>query len=122
MEAPWPKLNKPIFILGAPRSGTTFLGSCIAALPEVSYFEEPVLTKIASQFVYEERLGFRGSAAFYRMTYRVMMLCRGHRRRFFAEKTPRNCTIARFLLRVFPDARFIHIIRDGRDSAASGSE
>ena len=28
-----PRLHRPVFIIGAPRSGTTFLGSCIGRLP-----------------------------------------------------------------------------------------
>src|SRR5204863_158296 len=31
-----PRLHRPIFIIGAPRSGTTFLGSCLGRMPEVS--------------------------------------------------------------------------------------
>ena len=40
----------------------------------------------------------------------------------FAEKTPRNCLITRFLAEAFPEAQFIHAIRDGRDAALSLSE
>jgi hypothetical protein len=42
--------------------------------------------------------------------------------RRFAEKTPRNCFLVGFLYRTFPDASFIHIIRDGRDAALSYSK
>jgi hypothetical protein len=28
-----PRLHRPIFIIGAPRSGTTFLGSCLGRMP-----------------------------------------------------------------------------------------
>src|SRR5947207_79174 len=43
-----PRLHRPIFIIGAPRSGTTFLGDCIGRMPEVSYHFEPRLTKAAA--------------------------------------------------------------------------
>ena len=46
-------LGTLILILGAPRSGTTFLGSCIGALAEVSYHFEPRVTKAAARQVYE---------------------------------------------------------------------
>ena len=46
-----PRLRAPVFVLGAPRSGTTFLGSCIGALPEVSYHFEPRVTKAAARMV-----------------------------------------------------------------------
>jgi len=35
------------------------------------------------------------------------------------EKTPKNVTILPFLFEYFPKARFIHVIRDGRDVACS---
>jgi hypothetical protein len=37
----------------------------------------------------------------------------------FCEKTPGNCFILPFLQETFPRAKFINIIRDGRDSAIS---
>ncbi|KAA3651808.1 MAG: sulfotransferase [Proteobacteria bacterium] len=36
------------------------------------------------------------------------------------EKTPDNLTRLPLLWKIFPQARFIHVIRDGRDAAASG--
>ena len=40
----------------------------------------------------------------------------------FVEKTPHNCFLIDYLHRVFPDASFVHIIRDGRDAALSHSK
>lgn len=36
-----------------------------------------------------------------------------------AEKTPSNIFVAQALLRLFPDSRFVHVMRDGRDVLAS---
>ena len=38
------------------------------------------------------------------------------------EKNPENCFVVPFLVRTFPDARFVQIIRDGRDVAVSHAE
>ena len=35
------------------------------------------------------------------------------------EKTPENCLRLRFLIELFPDARFIHVVRDGRPNVES---
>jgi hypothetical protein len=35
------------------------------------------------------------------------------------EKTPENCLRLRFLFELFPDARFIHLVRDGRHNVGS---
>src|SRR6516164_11867359 len=85
-----PRLHRPIFIVGAPRSGTTFLGSCIARLPEVSYHAEPRLTKAAAQHVYEGVWSERSSAAVFRISYSALLLATLEGGRRFAEKNPEN--------------------------------
>lgn len=118
----WPNLHRPIFILGAPRSGTTFLGACLAQLPELSYHFEPVATKAAARYVYSGVWRAATARFFYRQVYAWLMRLHadGHLR--FAEKTPQNCFVAPFLAEAFPDAQFIHILRDGRDAALSYSK
>jgi len=118
----WPSLDRPLFVLGAPRSGTTFLGDCIGALPAVSYHFEPVATKAAARLVYDGAWSFERAQRFYRTTYRWLLRIHGDGDLRFAEKTPRNAFIVPFLRRAFPAARFIHIIRDGRDAALSHSK
>lgn len=114
-----PNLDRPIFVIGADRSGTTFLGDVMATLPELSYHHEPEVIKAAARYVYEGRWSFRRARAFYRTVYSWLMRAHldGHLR--FAEKTPTNSFIVPFLARAFPDAQFVHIIRDGRDAALS---
>jgi hypothetical protein len=117
-----PNLKQPIFIVGSPRSGTTFLGSCIAKLPEISYHFEPVATKAAARYVHNQEWNFSKASRFYRLVYAWLMRLHADGDLRFAEKTPRNCFLISFLHQVFPDAQFVHIIRDGRDSALSHSK
>jgi len=116
-----PRLERPIFLVGAPRSGTTFFGSCLASLPELSYHHEPVATKAAARYIYEQLWTEQQATRFYRRVYRWLMLVHLDGDLRFAEKTPRNCMILEFLDRAFPTAQFIHVIRDGRDAALSGT-
>ena len=58
-----PKLERPVFIIGAARSGTTFVGDCIGRIPEVTYHHEPPATKAAGRYVYEDLWSFRRSRA-----------------------------------------------------------
>jgi hypothetical protein len=118
----WPRLMQPLFIIGAPRSGTTFLGECVASLPEISYHFEPVATKAASRYVVEGRWGFGTSRFVFRSVYRLLLQLHLDGDLRFAEKTPQNCFLISFLARVFPHASFVHIIRDGRDAALSYSK
>ena len=114
-----PNLQNPVFAIGAPRSGTTFLGASLAELPELVYFFEPVMTKAAVRHVYLGEWPEWQSAFFYRSVYSWLMRVRHETESVFCEKTPGNCFIVPFLYRTFPGARFIHIVRDGRDSALS---
>jgi len=117
-----PRLRAPVFVLGAPRSGTTFLGSCIGALPDVSYHFEPRVTKAAARQVYQASWSDRRAARVFRSSYRLLLLAAGDGGRRFAEKNPENCFIVPFLARTFPGARFVQIVRDGRDVAVSHAE
>lgn len=117
-----PKLDRPLFIIGAPRSGTTFLGACIGEIPEISYHFEPVATKAASHYIYHHEWSFTKASRFYQLVYGWLMHIHADGDLRFAEKTPRNCFIIDFLNQAFPNAQFIHIIRDGRDAALSYSK
>ena len=117
-----PDLDRPIFLVGAARSGTTFLGAALSASPEISYHFEPVATKAAARYVYEESWSEARAARFYRRVYSWLMRVHADGDLRFAEKTPRNVFVVPFLARAFPDSVFIHIVRDGRDAALSLSK
>lgn len=117
-----PNLNQPIFIIGAPRSGTTFLGECLGTNPQISYHFEPILTKAATRYVYQGLWSDKFARWFYRTVYQWLMRIHFDADLCFAEKTPQISLIIPFLRRTFPQARFIHIIRDGRDAALSLSK
>jgi len=117
-----PNLRRPIFAIGAPRSGTTFLGDCLSVVPDISYHFEPVVTKAAVRYVFEQLWPAWRSRLLYRSTYAWLMRMSAETDLRFCEKTPGNCFIQPFLKATFPDAKFIHIVRDGRDSALSLSK
>lgn len=117
-----PNLERPIFIVGSARSGTTFLGSCLAELHELSYHFEPVITKAAVRYVYEGLWKESRAGLFYRTVYAWLMRLHFDADLRFAEKQPRAGLIIPFLFKTFPDAQFVHLIRDGRDAALSWSK
>lgn len=115
----FPRVRRPLFVLGAPRSGTSLLGDLIGALPEFSYHFEPPITKAAARYVAEGRWSYAKAWLFYRLAYGWLIARHRDGDLRFAEKTPQNAFIVPFLARAFPDAQFLHIVRDGRDAALS---
>jgi LPS sulfotransferase NodH len=109
-------------IIGCARSGTSILGELLASHPLVDYLFEAnkIWESIAPAPDGSHRLLADRSAP---------EVCRRMRRAFLrqlrpgaglvVEKCPRNALRIPFLRAVFPQARLIHIIRDGRDTACS---
>lgn len=114
-----PSLERPIFLLGAARSGTTFLGDCVGRVPQITYHHEPPSTKAAGRYVFQALWGFQRSRWFYSTVYRWLIRTQLDGGLRFCEKTPTNAFLIPFLDRAFPDSQFVHIIRDGRDVALS---
>ena len=131
-----------VFVVGAGRSGTTWLHMMLGAHPAIatgqesqifqnylrriqeqwrreleypetdelrkhgitSYIDEAKLTELMRQFatgVFESVLNAKPGAS------------------VFLEKSPNNSFNIDLIIRCFPDARFIHVIRDGRDVVTS---
>ena len=116
------------FIIGSPRSGTTWLQNMlgshdeIAALPEAFIFSHYVRS-LELEF---ERVGMansreafeRGVSLFVEEMYRVF-LERKPTARMVTDKTPEHALFAERIENYVPRAKFIHLLRDGRDSVAS---
>ena len=112
-------VRRPVFVLGSPRSGTTYLGTLMGAIPGASYFFEPPMLKYYSRLVYEGEASTARTRRLYSWVFRVLRLTAPGRGRRVIEKNPNHTWIAEKLLEVFPDARFVMIVRDGRDTALS---
>ena len=153
--------TRPIFIVGAPRSGTTLLQRMLRSHPHIcsptgeSHFIIPLyanrnnyrnldtpqgiktileeMRKISREFVEEDlhgltfdtdslanefhELGINTVIGIITALFEKNM--RGEGKIRWAEKTPYYILHMRTILEIYPDAQFIHIIRDGRDAALS---
>jgi hypothetical protein len=72
--------------------------------------------------VYEKGVTPAQAARFYRWGLRTLLLTAPGRGRRIVEKNPTHTWIAEVLHRIFPDALFVVITRDGRDVAVSLAE
>lgn len=107
----------PIILIGSQRSGTTWLGEVLATHPSIAYWSEPrhVWTRGFARRpddVLTEADATPAVAANIRRTFELYVRRAGRDR--LAEKTPSNCLRVSFVHAVFPEARLLLMLRDGR--------
>jgi len=133
---------KRIFLVGAPRSGTTILQSLLAAHPEIISFPE---SKFFHYLLYEPfvaNLSSRLTSFFRDEIHRPELfndfddsqtvetktrwfvgvldsLAMEQNKSIWLEKTPEHIYFIEDIQRLIPDAKFIHILRNGMDTIAS---
>lgn len=144
--------SEPFFIVGCPRSGTTLLrlmvdGHSRLAVPPESHFIVALSTprrlrRVLRPATVDDVLPYlsardwdvshddvraavaqaapRSYAALVATVFSTYAAARGKPR--WGDKTPRYVDHLARLAELFPDARFIHLIRDGREVAASLAE
>jgi hypothetical protein len=127
--------SDPIVLFGAPRSGTTFLNELLNSHPEVHITHEMrlfawahqslVVSPKTSRFLVTYREEFAEHATqHFAGLIRNFYSAKWPHVRYWGDKNPhyadvwnRGCLDT--VRRIFPGAKFIHIIRDGRDVVAS---
>ena len=119
------KLDRPVFIIGAPRSGTSLLYSVLRSAPVFAHWPgeahevweadyHPALRDWESNALTEADVDDKAAARI----RRAFFLVAGSRRRLI-DKTPRNALRVSFVDAIFPDARYVHLVRDGRENVNS---
>ncbi len=123
----------PIVIGGCGRSGTTLLRVMldshprICAGPESTLFHRPFrpggYAWLAERFQLDPEVVrglYRSSRSQAEFVDRFFAkYCRSTGKARWAEKTPKNVLAIGYVFEHFPDARFVHVIRDGRDTVVS---
>jgi len=115
-------MTEYVFIVGSPRSGTTILGTVLNEHPALDHWYEPV-------FVVDRHFQHYGND--YRTiddatpkiindiqsAYTYYQQKRNSQ--IIVDKNPLNSFKVAFLHKIFPNAKFLHILRDGRDVTRS---
>ena len=119
------RLDRPVFIIGAPRSGTSLLYAILRRSSVLKHWPgesheiweadyHPALRGWESNRLDPEDV--TPDAA--KRIERAFFLVTGKRHRLL-DKTPRNALRVPFVDALFPDARFIYLKRDGRENINS---
>ena len=119
------RLDRPVFVIGAPRSGTSLLYSVLRSAPAFAHWPgeaheiweadyHPALRDWSSNALTAADLEPRAAERI----RRAFFLVAGSRRRLI-DKTPRNALRVSFVDALFPDARYVHLVRDGRENVNS---
>ncbi|MDG2424921.1 MAG: sulfotransferase [Phycisphaerales bacterium] len=121
--------HRMIFVLGAPRSGTTLMERILHAHSRLfSAQKETGLLSPRNIFSRDhfglstednKRLFSESCDVIDFLTRAAILLESRNEGRILIEKTPQHVLRLGFLVKHFPNARFIHVVRDGRDGYCS---
>lgn len=114
----------PVIIIGAARSGTKILRDALCFLPSAGTWPCDEINNIwrhGNALTSHDELQRRHARPRVQRYVRDQFARRGAAgpHRLVVEKTCANSLRVGFVDEVFPEARFVHLVRDGRDAAAS---
>jgi hypothetical protein len=118
----------PIFVIGAPRSGTTLLRLILDSHPRISCGEETHFLRdmgaivgrhwdLVSSYGFDRDWWLDRIRGFYE-GFQADVLARSGKARW-AEKDPTYTLVLDLIDELFPEAVYVHVLRDGRDVVAS---
>jgi len=114
--------NSFVFIIGSPRSGTTILGDILDKHENISQWHEPyfIWDRYFRRFPHDERTAEDASLKIRKYIKKEFLRYKKKTgSTIIVDKSPRNSLKIPFIRKIFPQARFIHLIRDGRDVTLS---
>lgn len=115
----------PVIVVGTQRSGTTWLGALFSRHPRLAYWSEPRHVWTWGNAYNADDVLTRADAtprikAHIRRVFASFVRSSGRER--LCEKTPSNCLRIPFVHEVYPEARILLVVRDGRSVIRSTGE
>lgn len=120
------ELDRPIFIVGAPRSGTMLLYRILRSHSRLAHWRPSEAHEVWEADYHPALRGWESNVldasdvepeAAGRIRRSFLLVAGRHRR--LIDKTPRNVLRVPFVDAVFPDARYVYLRRDGRENVNS---
>ena len=120
------KVERPVFVVGAPRSGTMLLYTVLRSSSKLAHWRPTEAHEVWELDHHPAQHGWVSNVLTAAdatpevrdRIHRSFLLVTGKNKRLI-DKTPRNVLRVPFMNAVFPDARFIYLKRDGRDNVNS---
>lgn len=114
--------NSFVFLVGSQRSGTTILGEILDKHPDISQWYEPLFVwdRFFRNHPHDERTADDATPEIIEQISRDFLNYKRKKgSKIIFDKSPQNSLKIPFIKKIFPNSRFIHIIRDGRDATLS---
>ena len=110
-----------VFVVGCARSGTSILGELIASHPAVKYiFEAHTIWEVGGEGENgSHRLTGDHATPAIKTKITSWFQNQSQGEQVLVEKNPRNILRIPYIHKIFPEAKIVHIVRDGRDVACS---
>jgi len=113
---------KTAFIIGSPRSGTTILENILNCHPEVAEWYEPYYLweryfSAGKGDAWDEKEFSNRKSAEIKKEFKIFS--EKSNKSIVLDKSPTHAFNIRLINKIFPDAKWIHILRDGRDVTLS---
>jgi hypothetical protein len=113
----WPAEERLVFVVGSPRSGTTFFAGALGSVPGfVDLSEVNPLKAAIPELAAEPQAEAAPRIRQILERVRTLALVRGLRG---VEQTPETAYVLEAALQAYPQATAVHLVRDGRDVACS---
>lgn len=112
---------QPIILIGAGRSGTKIIRDVLGTHADIDTvpFDVNYIWRIGLLGTEDDKLSPEMLTSKNRSRIIEQISRQSNGRRYLLEKTVSNCLRIPYVLKVFPNAKFIHLIRDGRDVVES---
>ena len=114
------EIRAPVIILGAPRSGTTLLADLLGAHPDVVVIQEPRLVwRYGNDRLSDQLRAEHARPEVIAHIHDSFAATIDRHGATMVEKTPANSVRPHFVDAIFPDARYVHITRNGWSAVPS---